>query len=273
MPPSPDPPAPRSAPLLRPRPLGRSGLTVSLLGLGTVKLGRNTGVRYPGGEGYALPSDEEAVALLHAARECGINLLDTAPAYGSSEERLGMLLPRAGGRAAWVLATKAGEAFDAPTGRSSYDFSPCAIRSSVERSLRRMRTDWLDIVLLHSDGRDEWILDQSGALTALRDLQREGRIRAIGISTKSPAGGRRALELGCDVLMVTLNPSDRTEEPVIAQAREAGVGVLIKKALASGHAPDACTSLRFAASTPGVSSIVVGSTKPNNIRSNAAAVA
>ncbi|MFW8341556.1 aldo/keto reductase, partial [Klebsiella pneumoniae] len=69
------------------RPLGSTGLRVSPLGLGTVKLGRDQGVKYP--NGFRIPDDQQARELLYLARELGINLIDTAPAYGVSEERLG----------------------------------------------------------------------------------------------------------------------------------------------------------------------------------------
>ena len=81
-----------SQPTLHPfhRPLGSTGLMVSPLGLGTGKLGRDQGVKYP--SGFQIPDDDEARMLLKLARDLGINLIDTAPAYGRSEERLGPLL-------------------------------------------------------------------------------------------------------------------------------------------------------------------------------------
>ena len=99
------------------RPLGSTGLTVSPLGLGTVKLGRDQGVKYP--TGFTIPGDEEARLLLAQARELGINLIDTAPAYGRSEERLGPLLR--GQRDEWVIVSKVGEEFE--EGLSHFDFS------------------------------------------------------------------------------------------------------------------------------------------------------
>ncbi|HEU6454768.1 MAG TPA: aldo/keto reductase, partial [Roseateles sp.] len=89
------------------RPLGSTGLTVSPLGLGTVKLGRDQGVKYP--NGFQIPDDDAARMLLRQARELGINLIDTAPAYGRSEERLGPLLR--GQRQDWVIVSKVGEEF------------------------------------------------------------------------------------------------------------------------------------------------------------------
>jgi aryl-alcohol dehydrogenase-like predicted oxidoreductase len=257
------------------RPLGSTGLLVSPIGLGLVKLGRNSGVKYPGGGGYALPTDEQAVVLLRAAAELGVNLLDTAPAYGTSEERLGELMARAdwlGGRDRWVVCTKAGEEFDAATATSRYDFSPSAIRASVERSLRRLRIDVLDVVLLHSDGRDEWVLCESGALETLRDLKQEGKVRAVGISPKSPAGTLLAVERGCDVVMVTLNPDYLLDKPAIDAARARGLGIVVKKALASGFAADPRAAIRFVTGTPGVASAVVGTLNPDNLRSNVRAV-
>ena len=122
------------------RPLGATGLRVSPLGLGTVKFGRNQGVKYP--QSFELPSDREALALLDLAWELGINLLDTAPAYGESEERLGRLLRHC--RRDWVIVTKVGEEFRA--GASHFDFSAAATRASVERSLRRLGVETLDPV-------------------------------------------------------------------------------------------------------------------------------
>jgi len=91
---------------LETHPLGQTGLEVSRLGLGTVKFGRNQEVRYP--NSFVLPSDQEIIDLLELAHSLGINLLDTAPAYGSSEQRIGRLLNN---RADWVICTKVGEEF------------------------------------------------------------------------------------------------------------------------------------------------------------------
>jgi aryl-alcohol dehydrogenase-like predicted oxidoreductase len=244
------------------RMLGNTGLEVSLLGLGTVKLGRTEAVKYP--EPYSLPDDRTVRRLLDTAADLGINLLDTAPAYGTSESRLGALLR--GRRNDWLIATKVGEIFE--NGRSSYDFTPEFARSSVKGSLQRLHTDHLDMVLIHSDGRDLAILEQMGTLDCLMDLKERGWIRAVGISHKTVAGAQRAIELGCDLIMATLNPVEQQELAVIARAGQAGCGVLVKKALASGHAgPE---SLKFVASQPGVSSIIVGSISEAHLRENAA---
>ena len=119
------------------KPLGSTGLLISPLGLGTVKFGRNTGVKYP--SPFDIPEEGELEALLWLARGLGINLLDTAPAYGASEERLGRLLQ--GRREEWVIVGKAGEEFEG--GVSRYDFTPAAIEASLHRSLKRLKTEYL----------------------------------------------------------------------------------------------------------------------------------
>ena len=247
------------------RPLGSTGIEVSALGLGTVKLGRSAGVKYP--SPVRIPSDDEAMALLLAARELGVNLIDTAPAYGRSEERLGVLLPAP--REDWVIVTKVGESFDGE--RSMFDFTPEAIRASVERSLVRLRTDRVECVLVHSDGEIESRLVGSGVLDALRELKSRGLARAVGVSTKTAAGAELAIA-HTDVVMLALSPQRQEELPSIECARDGGVGVLIKKALESGHASDPRSAVRFAARTPGVSSVVVGTTSIAHLRDLAGAL-
>lgn len=246
------------------RPLGSTGIAVSAIGLGTVKIGRNQGVKYP--RQFELPADRDIRELLARARDLGINLLDTAPAYGSSEERLGSLLED---RRQWVICTKVGEEFE--HGESHYDFSPEHVRFSIERSLKRLRTDYLDIVLIHSDGNDEAILHR-GTLEALNELKEEGLVRATGMSTKTVAGGIGALEKS-DCAMVTYNLENDAERPVIDYAAEHGQGILVKKAFASGHLCErgedpVQASMDRILGTPGVTSIVAGTINPTHLREN-----
>ncbi len=263
--------------MLPKRPLGQTGMEVSLLGLGTVKLGRNQGVKYP--QSFKIPDDKEAATLIALAKDNGINLIDTAPAYGNSEQRLGKLL--AGQRQDWLICTKVGEEFN--NGESRYDFSTEHTRSSVERSLQRLNTDFLDIVLIHSDGNDEEILQRHGTLDTLAALKKEGKIRAIGMSTKTVKGGLLAAEQS-DVVMITWNLQYDAEIPVADYCHQHGKGVLIKKALASGHAAKSqganvnalgdpikqCFQMIFA--HPGVSSAIVGTINPNHLRTNISAI-
>ncbi|TVQ61527.1 MAG: aldo/keto reductase [Phycisphaerales bacterium] len=258
------------------RDLGSTGLRVSAIGLGTVKLGRTAGLKHP--RPFEIPDDDAARALLARAQDLGINLIDTAPAYGVSEERLGALLT--GQRDRWVVCTKAGEEFDGE--RSRFDFTPRAIRASVERSLRRLRTDALDCVLLHSDGDDAHVVRDSGAMGALERLRDEGKVRAVGASTKTPEGAAMAVERS-DVVMLACNPRETGDDAAIESARARGVGVLVKKALMSGRLGDgdggaepATTdpveaALRFVFARRGVSSVVVGTINPEHLSDNVAA--
>ena len=246
-------------------PLGATGMQVAPLALGTVNLGRNAGLKYP--RSAPIPTDGEARTLLQCAHKLGINLLDTAPAYGNSESRLGELLRADRGH--WLICTKVGEEFDGKASR--FDFTPEAVAHSVTRSLARLQMDVLDIVLIHSDGADETILDELGTLDALKDLKQKGLIRAVGISHKSSAGALRALDRNVDVIMATLNRSYVDEANLIGQAARQGCGVLIKKAMDSGHGGS--EDLQFVAQQPGVHSIVVGTTNPVHLTENADTVA
>ena len=242
------------------RPLGRTGLQVPLLGLGTVKFGRTSKVSYA--RPYSLPSDAQLADLLALAKSLGVTLLDTAPAYGNSEQRIGEAI--AGTRDDWLLCTKTGEEFDGV--RSRYDFSEDHTLHSVERSLRGLRTDFLDIVLVHTDGRQVADIESAGAFRALRRLQREGVVRAVGFSAKGLDDGRAALPTS-DVLMCGTG----AQAPLYAAAAAAGAGTLVKKPLAGGRCPAARTLARTAA-LAGVSCIVVGTVDAEHLAANAAAL-
>ncbi|MCU1740232.1 MULTISPECIES: aldo/keto reductase [Pseudomonas] len=254
------------------RALGSTGLLVSPLGLGTVKLGRDQGVKYP--NGFQIPDDEQARQLLHLTRDLGINLIDTAPAYGRSEERLGPLLR--GQRQEWVIVSKVGEEFEA--GQSSHDFSAAHTRFSVERSLQRLETDFIDLVLVHSDGNDLAILEHSEVYQTLAALKDEGKIRAFGFSGKTVEGGLKALEQG-DCAMITYNLNEQGEKPVIDYAAAHGKAILVKKALASGHVcldpgiDPVRASFELLFAQPGVASAIVGTINPLHLAHNVATVA
>ena len=253
--------------VLQQRQLGSTDMYVSVLGLGTVKFGRNEGVKYP--TAFGLPSDAEIKNLLSLATESGINLLDTAPAYGISEERLGKLLQ--GQRQRWIISTKAGEEFE--NGESRYDFSPLAIRLSVERSLKRLKTDYLDIVLGHSNGEDQRIIHDDEIFVTLNDLKREGKIRAYGMSTKTVEGGLETIK-HADIAMVTYHHAEPQDKVVIQLAHELHKGIFIKKAFASGHLQTSTIkhtpkeALQFVLAEPGVSSVVIGTINPDHLLEN-----
>lgn len=246
---------------------GESRINVSQLGFGTVKFGRNTGVKYP--EPFDLPDKKTMHALLDMAWDGGINLLDTAPAYGDSELKLGELL---GERSEpWLICSKAGEEFNAHTSESHFDFSAKAIRSSVERSLKRLGRDVLDLLLIHSNGDDLHIIEQDGALETLNLLKKEGLIKASGMSTKTVEGGIAALKQS-DCVMVAFNPEYQEEKAVIDYAYQHNKGILVKKLLNSGHSalnPNGLSdAINTARQTPGISSVIMGTTNLTHLEQN-----
>lgn len=252
--------------------LGSTDIQVSPIGFGTVKIGRDQGVKYP--SQFTIPDDQQVLELLGICRELGVNLLDTAPAYGLSEQRLGKLLTPSA-RQDWVISSKAGEAFDSQSGESHFDFSEQAIIRSVERSLQRLNTDYLDVLMIHSNGDDLKIIQQDGALDTLAKLKQQGKVRATGMSTKTVDGGICALE-HADCAMVTYNLAQREELPVLEYAERHRKGIFIKKAFASGHLEQSATSdpvfdsLQLIFAQPAVSSAVIGTITPANLRANVA---
>ena len=243
--------------------LGSTGICVSPLGLGTVKIGRNQQVNYP--TAFKIPDDDAARALFDLAWELDINVVDTAPAYGNSEERLGTLLPHKNN---WTIVTKVGEIFQ--NGESSFDFSADFTRRSVERSLRRLGRDYIDVVLVHSDGNDMGIVREQAVCDVLQQHKHYGLIRAVGMSTKTVEGGIWCVE-NLDVVMVSYNHAHADELPVLRRAAELNKGVLIKKGLQSGHAQRVREALQFVFAQPSVDSVIVGTINPSHLRDNVAA--
>jgi aryl-alcohol dehydrogenase-like predicted oxidoreductase len=239
------------------RSLGQTGLIVSRIGLGTTKLGRNTDVKYP--HAFALPSDKQVNELLETALRSGVNLIDTAPAYGASEARLGSFVRSHRDRL--VLCTKCGEQYR--NGSSLYDFSAGAITASVEASLRHLNVDHVDILLLHSDGRDIEILTESDVLEALGRLKQSGKTRAIGISAKTPDGIREACRT-LDVIMAPFSQKDPSLAEALRQAHQAGLGVLAIKGLSSGHL-EARPAVEFVLRHEFIDALILGTTDPGHL--------
>jgi aryl-alcohol dehydrogenase-like predicted oxidoreductase len=150
------------------RRLGRSGLAVSVVGLGTNNFGMKIGL-------------EESRAVVHAALDQGVNLFDTSDSYGDSEERLGEILQ--GHRDDVLIATKFGSDVRRLGQDNGVDWgargSRRYIRRAVENSLRRLRTDWIDLYQLH---RPDPATPMEETLSALDDLVREGKVRYLGHS-------------------------------------------------------------------------------------------
>jgi aryl-alcohol dehydrogenase-like predicted oxidoreductase len=198
------------------------------LALGSVKFGRNRGVKYP--EPFELPDDAALDALLEAAWDGGVRVYDTAPAYGDAETRLRPFVQRH--RATIRICSKAGEEYDGL--HSRFDFRGAAIRQSCERSLRRLGCERLDLLLLHSDGADRQHLEQGDTLATLLALRAEGKVRAVGISAKTTEGIEFATPL-LDAIMAPYSQTELRHGEALARAHAAGKTVLAIKTLASGH--------------------------------------
>jgi len=246
------------------RPLGKTGLNVSAIGFGSFKIGRNQGIKYP--NGYDLPTDEECARLLNGILDLGINLIDTAPAYGIAEERLGQLLSQftSQRRDEIVLSSKVGERFI--HSQSIYEFGADAVKTSVEESLRKLNTDHLDLLMIHSNGDDLHILNETDTVSAMQELKQAGKVVAIGLSGKTVAGAKAALEWA-DVLMAEFHVQDDSHRQVMREAHDAGLGVLVKKGLAAGHL-DPKAAIEFVLSESSVDSLVLGGLNLDHFTSN-----
>lgn len=171
------------------RRLGRSGIEVSALGLGTARIGGLDWQQDDLTVEYRQDRVDAAIRAIHRALDLGINFFDTADVYGAghSERVLGQAL--AGRRDRAVIATKFGEIFDEPTGLGTGDeWRPAFVRSACEASLRRLDTDYIDLYLFH---RRDYDLARAGEVRdALEDLVGEGKIRYYGWSTDDLARAR-----------------------------------------------------------------------------------
>jgi len=204
------------------RQLGRTGLSVSVLGFGAMDLG--------GPPAAGEISDDEAARVLNAVLDAGINVIDTAVCYGSSEARIGQAIAHR--RAEYVLATKCGCMPGQGMG-VAHDYSAANVRAGVEHSLRTLRTDHIDIAQFHGSlTRAEWEAD--GALETLMRLKDEGKLRFIGISGILP-NLTQQIEAGVfDVFQVPYSALQREHEAVIAKASAAGAGLIVRGGVARG---------------------------------------
>ncbi|MDP1823777.1 MAG: aldo/keto reductase [Archangium sp.] len=269
------------------RALGKTGLQVSVLGFGGAELGFDPGV-----------TDARAAAVLHPALDAGLNVIDTASAYLASEQLLGRALE--GRRDRVLLFSKCG----ATDGFSRSDWSARGIRAQVEQSLRALKTDYLDLLQLHSCGVD--VLERGEAIEVLEALRAEGKTRFIGYSGDGARAVWAVKSGRFDALQTSLNVADqRVLEEALPLALAAGLGVIAKRPVANvawkhgdgGPAdgyhgsywerlrtldfdfthrplPEAVeTALRFTLSQPGVSTAIVGTSSPGRWAQNAASVA
>ena len=214
---------------LQTRPLGRTGVDVTILGYGAMELRGQ-----PNGPAIA---DEDAGRLLNAVLDSGINLIDTSIDYGRSEELIGRYLGHR--REEYFLASKCGCLLGAPlpgtTPPYPHDWTAANVRAGVEQSLRRLGTDRLDLVQVHmSPSREQ--MDTDGTVTELQALRDEGKIRFIGISGILPhLPGHIAMGV-FDVFQIPYSAVQRDHEELITAAAAAGAGTLIRGGAARGAA-------------------------------------
>jgi len=280
------------------RALGRTGADVTILGYGAMELrGQPRGPEI---------SDEDAGRLLNAVLDGGINLIDTSPDYGRSEELIGTYLGHR--RDEFFLASKCGCPIETPADAPPpypHDYSKQNVRAAVERSLRRLRTDRLDLVQVHMSPSVA-TLDENGTIEELNDLRAEGKVRFIGMSGILPnLPGHIAMNV-FDAFQIPYSAVQRDHENLITEAVDKGAGTLIRGGAARGAASEEKnwsngpltqepglgqrnweTSgvedlineagigrqefiLRFTLSHPGLSTTIVGTANPAHLASNIA---
>jgi aryl-alcohol dehydrogenase-like predicted oxidoreductase len=200
--------------MLTTRKLGRRGLEVSALGLGCMGMSQS----------YGPPDDEESVATIHRALELGVTLFDTAEVYGpyTNETLLGGALE--GRRERAVIATKFGWEIGTK-GRGGLDSRPSHIREAVEGSLRRLRTDYIDLLYQH---RVDPAVPIEEAVGTMADLVREGKVRFLGLSEAGVETIRRAHAIHpISALQSEYSIWERNlESDVLPALRELGIGLV-----------------------------------------------
>lgn len=265
------------------RQLGKTDMQVSVLGFGGAEIG------------FEGASAETVTMLLNSALDAGLNVIDTAECYEGSEDLIGTAVGHR--RDEFYLFTKVGH--PKGVGRSE-DWSTSSILASIERSLRRLQTDRLDLIQLH--GCSEAFLRKGDVMTALQTARERGHVRYIGYSGDSRAA-KFAVESGAfDTLQTSINIADQEAlELSVPAARESNMGVIAKRPIAnaawkSGHKPidsyhhpywdrlrkldyefirgqplkeSIAHALRFTLSVPGVQTAIVGTTKPERWQENA----
>ena len=221
--------------------LGTTGIQVSRLGLGTVELGLDYGINKPAN--FGKPDEASAINLLHKAADAGINLFDTAPSYGCSEELLGKAFAD---RKNCIIATKVNIP---PEGEDAENF----IRSSVTQSRQNLRRKCLDIVQVHNATSDTFL--HSDIFKILREEKAAGNIRFIGASVYEPENALAAIDSGTiDVLQIAYNILDqRMDEKVLDEAASKGIVILSRSVYLKGvlterakWLPEHCAPLREA---------------------------
>jgi len=215
------------------RTLGRTGITVSEISFGGVEIGLPYGIGIHSSSD--MPTETEAMRLLHAALDRGINYFDTARLYGRSEEIIGAAFK--GKRAQVVLCSKCrhlpktdGQLPDSAALKN-------LITQSLHESLAALQTDYLDVFLLHSTKLAD--LQHPAVAETFADLKAKGLVRAIGVSTYSAAETQLTLDQQIwDVIQLSFNLLDQRQALFFAPAQTAGVGIMVRSVLLKGILSD-----------------------------------
>ncbi len=277
------------------RTLGRTGLEITSLGYGAMEL--------RGAPRGREVSSANAGRILNAVLDSGINFIDTSVDYGSSEELIGEHISSR--RNEYFLASKCGcpVGWDRPAdwqGPAPHVFTRENVIAGVEQSLRRMKTDHLDLVQVHASPSRQ-VLEEGGVVEAMQDLQAQGKVRFLGMSGTLPHLADHIAMGVFDVFQIPYSAVEREHEDLVTAAAEAGAGVLVRGGAARGAVADdkdrgnayAETrrdawqraglddlldgmsrmefTIRFTASHPSMSTNIVGTVNPNHLASNVAA--
>ena len=214
------------------RKLGRTGLEVTTLGYGAMEL--------RGGPRGRDVSPVEAGRILNAVLDAGINLIDTSVDYGASEEMIGEHISNR--RSEYFLASKCGcpVGWDRPAdweGPSPHIFTRENVIAGVEQSLRRMKTEYLDIVQVHISPSKQ-VLEEGGVVEAMQDLQSQGKVRFLGMSGTMPNLSDHIAMGVFDVFQIPYSAVERDHEDLITQAADAGAGIIVRGGAARGAVAD-----------------------------------
>lgn len=207
--------------------LGKTGMKVSVVGMGTWQFGGEWGKDF---------TQNEADAMFDAARQAGITLIDTAECYGDhlSEEFIGSAIAR--DRDEWIVATKFGHKFNERFARDTV-YDPPEVRKQLEHSLRALQTDYIDLYQFHS-GNDD-MFDTPGLWEMLHEQMDAGKIRHLGISIGSNTNVHQtdmADDVHAEAIQVIYNRLDRApEQEVFPSCIRQNLGVLARVPLASGY--------------------------------------
>ncbi|WP_343703761.1 aldo/keto reductase [Chitinophaga sp.] len=211
------------------RSLGKTGIRVSEVAFGGVEIGMPYGIGVSGRE-HMLP-ENEAVRLLHAAIDGGINFFDTARLYGNSEEIMGRAFQDRRGEV--VLATKCRHVHGADGVLPPYNELKEIVEASLQESLQALQTDYVDVFMLHQASAA--ILASEDIARIFTQLKQRGLCRATGISTYHVEETEAAVQSGVwDVVQLPFNLMDQRQEACFDKAEAAGTGIVVRSVLLKG---------------------------------------